>query len=612
MRIGPHKVAEETFEFTVWAPRVESMTLEILDPAHAGKGFAMAPLERGYFRSVVEGIGNGVRYQFLLDGRTARPDPASHFQSEDVHSPSTLVDHDLFPWTDTCFRPVPLSRYIVYELHVGTFTPEGTFDGVLSRLDHLVDLGVTVLELMPVAQFPGDRNWGYDGVYPFAVQAGYGGPEGLKRLVDACHGRGLSVILDVVYNHLGPEGNYLRDFGPYFTDHYRTPWGEAVNFDGPDSDEVRNYFLQNAEYWFSRYHLDGLRLDATHSIFDQTPEPFLRKLAFSARRFTEESGLPKVLIAESNLNDPRLVLPPAVQGYGLDAVWSDDFHHVVHTLLTGEDQGYYADYGRFTQLVEVLEQGFAFTGGYSPFRRRSHGSRTDTLPGSAFVFCIQNHDQIGNRMNGERLSALLGFEELKLAAGLLLLAPALPLLFMGEEYAEDNPFLYFISHLDQDLVEAVRRGRSEEFKEFNWKAEPPDPQDPETLARSRLDWTKVEKGRHATMLALYRELIILRGSFSALRFPDRERTRVLPFLKEQVVALLREGDTEQLLCLFNLGKADASPGGAGFPPPGEWKLLLDSADLRFGGPDGTVPERLSATPRIRARSFTIHLRQEGE
>jgi maltooligosyltrehalose trehalohydrolase len=612
MRIGPHKVAEETFEFTVWAPRVESMTLEILDPARAGKGIAMAPLERGYFRSVVEGIGNGARYRFLLDGKTARPDPASHLQSEDVHSPSTLVDHDLFPWTDSCFRPVPLSHYIVYELHVGTFTPEGTFDGVLSRLDHLVDLGVTVLELMPVAQFPGDRNWGYDGVYPFAVQAGYGGPEGLKRLVDACHGRGLSVILDVVYNHLGPEGNYLRDFGPYFTDHYRTPWGEAVNFDGPDSDEVRNYFLQNAESWFSRYHLDGLRLDATHSIFDQTPEPFLRKLAFSARRFTEESGLPKVLIAESNLNDPRLVLPPAVHGYGLDAVWSDDFHHVVHTLLTGEDQGYYADYGRFTQLVEVLEQGFAFTGGYSPFRRRSHGSRTDTLPGSAFVFCIQNHDQIGNRMNGERLSVLLGFEELKLAAGLLLLAPALPMLFMGEEYAEDNPFLYFISHLDQDLVEAVRRGRSEEFREFNWNAEPPDPQAPETLARSRLDWTKVEKGRHATMLALYRELIILRGSYSALRFPDRERTRVLPFLKERVVALLREGDTEQLLCLFNLGKADAFPGGAGFPPPGEWKLLLDSADLRFGGPGGTVPERLSATPRIRARSFTIHLRQEGE
>jgi maltooligosyltrehalose trehalohydrolase len=605
MRIGPHKIGEEAYEFTVWAPRARSVDLEILSPHRLT--MPMRPLDRGYFRVVVEKVGHGARYRFLLDGRTARPDPVSHFQAEDVHGPSTLIDHDRFSWTDQGFRPVPLARYVIYELHVGTFTPEGTFEGAIGKLDHLVELGVTALEIMPVAQFPGSRNWGYDGVHPFAVQASYGGPDGLKRLVDGCHGRGLSVILDVVYNHLGPEGNYLRDFGAYFTDHYRTPWGEAVNFDGPDSDEVRAYFLHNAEHWFDRYHIDGLRLDATHSIYDQTPEPFLRELARVARRHTERSGLVKTLIAESNLNDPRLVQPLELNGFGLDAVWSDDFHHVVHTLLTGEDQGYYADYGRFAQLADVLEKGFAFTGQYSPFRRRSHGSPAGSLPGQAFVFCTQNHDQVGNRLNGDRLSTLVGFAELKLAAGLLLLAPGLPLLFMGEEYAEDNPFLYFISHLDPDLVEAVRQGRKEEFHEFKWAEEPPDPQNERTFARSRLDWSKPASGRHATMLALYRELLRLRRSHPALGFPDRNRTRVRPFLKERVLTMLRKGDTEQVLCLFNLGGEPAGLGGAEFPPPGDWVLLLDSADRRWDGPGGSMPARLSDNPLLPARSFALYL-----
>jgi maltooligosyltrehalose trehalohydrolase len=607
MRIGPHKVSDGTFEFTVWAPKCGSVDLEVISPS--GSRMPMQAIGRGYFRALAEGIEGGARYRFLLDGKTARPDPASHLQEEDVHGPSTLVDHDRFGWTDQGFRPVPLAQYILYEIHVGTFTPEGTFDGAVGKLDHLVDLGVTAVEIMPVAQFPGSRNWGYDGAYPFAVQASYGGPEGLKRFVDACHFRGFSVVLDVVYNHLGPEGSYLRDFGPYFTDHYRTPWGEALNFDGPGSDEVRAYFLANAEHWFSRYHLDGLRLDATHSIYDQTPEPFLRKLGLLARRHTQLTGLPKTLIAESNLNDPRLVLSPELNGYGLDSAWSDDFHHVVHTLLTGEKDGYYADYGRFTQLVDVLEQGFAFTGQYSPFRRRSHGGRTGALPGEAFVFFLQNHDQVGNRMTGERLTSLVSFEDLKLAAGLLLLAPGLPLLFMGEEYAEDNPFLYFVSHLDEGLVEAVRRGRSEEFKEFKWTAEPSDPQDEETFSRSRLDWGKPARGRHATMLDLYRTLIGLRRTTAALRFPDRSRVHVLPFLEERSIAMLRQGDSEGALCLFNLGDRPATLGGDGFPPPGRWERHLDSADHRWGGPGSTMPAQLSAEHSLSPASFAVYLQR---
>ena len=373
---------------------------------------------------------------------------------------------------------------------------------MIDRLDDLAALGVNAVELMPVAQFPGTRAWGYEGVYPFAVQDSYGGPDELKRLVDACHGRGLAVVLDVVYNHLGPEGNYLADFGPYFSDKYRTPWGKALNFDGPYSDEVRNFFIENALHWFGRYHIDALRLDAIQGVFDQSATPFLIELAQAAARFSDESGRRVSLIAESDLNDARVVKPAAAGGLGLDGVWADDFHHALHALLTAERTGYYVDFGKVADLVTALKEGFVYQGGYSTYRKRRHGNATTGVPAEKFVIFCQNHDQTGNRKTGERLAALVPFEALKLAAGLLLTAPYVPLLFMGEEYGEDNPFLYFADYSDPDLARAVRQGRREEFRAFGWEGEVPDPLDAGTFAASKIEWEKRLPGQGKDIVRL--------------------------------------------------------------------------------------------------------------
>jgi maltooligosyltrehalose trehalohydrolase len=363
---------------------------------------------------------------------------------------------------------------------VGTFTPEGTFEAIIPHLDELRELGITAVELMPVAQFPGTRNWGYDGVYPFAVQNSYGGPEGLKRLVNACHGRGIAVVLDVVYNHLGPEGNYLWDFGPYFTDRYKTPWGSAINFDGPHSDPVRRLFIENALYWVTEFRMDGLRIDAVHGILDFSAYPFLEELASAVHEKAERLNRRVYVIAESDLNDTRVIRSRELGGYGLDAQWNDDFHHALHTLLTEDQTGYYQDFGRLGDLVKAFREGFVCSGQYSSYRRRRHGNSSRDIPAGCFVVFAQNHDQVGNRMRGERLSQLVCRERMKLAAGVVFLSPFIPLLFMGEEYGETAPFPYFISHSDADLVEAVRRGRREEFAAFGWSQEPPDPQIPMT------------------------------------------------------------------------------------------------------------------------------------
>ncbi|MGH2689592.1 MAG: malto-oligosyltrehalose trehalohydrolase, partial [Actinomycetota bacterium] len=427
---------------------------------------ALEPGDEGWFRGVVDDVRPGDRYLLRLDGGVERPDPASRYQPEGPHGPSEVVDPSAFEWTDEAWRPPAFEDMVVYEVHPGTFSPEGTFAGIAARLDHLVDLGVNALEIMPVAQFPGERNWGYDGVGLYAVQNSYGGPDGLRALVDACHARGVAVVLDVVYNHLGPEGNYLDEFGPYFTDRYSTPWGRAVNYDGPYSDEVRVFFLENARYWFLDFHVDGLRLDAIHGIFDASAHPFLQELAAETTGLEEEMGRQFPLIAESDLNDVRIIRPRERGGYGLDAQWSDDFHHSVHALLTGERNGYYQDYGTPDHLVRALNHGFVYSGQRSVYRKRRHGNEPDDIEPSQLVVSIQNHDQVGNRMMGERLTGLVGFERLKLAAGLLLLSPSVPLLFMGEEYGETAPFLYFVSHTDAELSELVRKGRTEEFKSF--------------------------------------------------------------------------------------------------------------------------------------------------
>ncbi|MEJ2100907.1 MAG: malto-oligosyltrehalose trehalohydrolase [Desulfobacterales bacterium] len=499
--------------FLVWAPLAEAVDLRIVYPHE--RITQLEKIGKGYHQIILGDIDPAVHYVYRLHSQQSpgsakeRPDPASRHQPQGVHGPSQVVFPD-FDWADADWPGLPLSQYIIYELHVGAFTPEGTFDAVIPYLDRLTDIGCTAVELMPVAQFPGDRNWGYDGTYPFAAQHSYGGPQGLKRLVDACHRKGLAVVMDVVYNHLGPEGNYLRDFGPYFTDFYKTPWGEAVNFDGPHSDDVRRFFIESALYWVRDCHVDALRIDAVHAILDFSARPFLEQLALRIHREAERLNRRVYCIAESALNDTRVIRCREFGGFELDAQWNDDFHHALHSLLTGEMSGYYQDFGRLQDLSLSWRDGFVYSGRYSAYRRRRHGNSSRSIAARQFVVFAQNHDQIGNRMNSERLTQLITFEQLKLAAGVVLLSPFIPLLFMGEEYGEVAPFPYFISHSDPDLVEAVREGRRREFAAFGWQENPPDPQDEATFLRAKLNPTLCHQGHHQVLMSFYRELIRLR------------------------------------------------------------------------------------------------------
>ena len=546
---------------------------------------------RGYFEAILDGVSPCARYQFLLDGSRKRPDPASRFQPEGVHGASQIFNPADYQWQDAGWKGITLDKYVLYELHVGTFTRQGTFAAVTSRLDELKDLGVTAIEIMPVAQFPGSRNWGYDGVAPYAAQNSYGGPLELQKLVDACHVRGLAVVLDVVYNHFGPEGNYLAEFGPYFTDDYRTPWGQAINFDGPDSDEVVRYFVENARYWLGEMHFDALRLDAIHSIVDRNARPFLQILSAEIECLRAETDRQIYLIAESDLNDRRVILPRAVEGLGMDAQWSDDFHHSLHVRLTGEDSGYYADYADSVCLPRSINEGFVYTGQYSRSRRRRHGSPSADLPGQQFVICTQNHDQIGNRMLGERLSKLASFDALKLAAGLLLLSPSLPLLFMGEEYGEPAPFQYFTSHSDPSLIEAVRKGRREEFASFAWKGEPLDPQSESTFAKCILNWNLRWQSPHQELLAFYGELLNLRRTLPALQRLDKTASHAELLADTSVLALHRKHSTHPIMAIFNL---EGNPATFKFPATCEkWTNLLDSSDNRFGGTGNSLPATIS-------------------
>jgi maltooligosyltrehalose trehalohydrolase len=456
-------------------------------------------------------IAPGSDYGFSLDGGAPLPDPRSPWQPLGVHGPSRVVDHDAFPWDDADWSAPPLAPGLIYELHVGTFTPEGTFDAAATRLRHLRDLGVTHVELMPVAEFPGSRGWGYDGVDLYAPHHAYGGPAGLKRFVNACHARGLAVLLDVVYNHLGPDGNYLASFGPYFTKRYTTPWGAAINLDGRGSDEVRRFLCDNALMWLREYHIDGLRIDAVHAIVDTSAVHILEQLAEEVEALAGQLGRPLVLVAESDLNDPRLIRPRDVGGYGLDAQWNEDFHHALHAVLTGERQGYYADFGSLADVAKALVDGFVYEGQPSLYRGRRHGRSARGISGHRFVGFVQNHDQVGNRAQGGRLSRLVSPGRLQIAAALLFTAPYVPLLFMGEEWGTSTPFLYFTDHADPELGRAVREGRRSEFAAFGWDpSEIPDPQAHETLARSTLNWAELEREPHRAMLAWYRALAALR------------------------------------------------------------------------------------------------------
>jgi maltooligosyltrehalose trehalohydrolase len=489
------------------------------------------------------------------------------------------VDPDAFQWADTGWQGLPVADLIIYELHVGTFSRAGTFDGVVERLPMLRDLGVTAIEIMPVSEFPGSRNWGYDGVSTYAVQSTYGGPNGLKRLVDAAHRQGLAVLLDVVYNHLGPEGNYLREFGPYFSDRYRTTWGDGLNLDGPDSDEVRRYVVDNAVYWVTEYHLDGLRLDAVDRIVDLSPVHIAEELGAAVHAQGEALGRRTLVIAEIDANDPRWVRPREVGGFGMDAHWSDDFHHSVHVALTGEQKGYYADFTEPGAIAKVLGRRYVNDGRYSPHRRRRHGRSAVDVSADRFVVAIQNHDQVGNRARGERLASLVSRDALRLAAALLLLSPYVPLLFMGEEHGETDPFLYFVSHSDPALIEAVRKGRQEEFASFGWKGEIPDPQAEETFEASRPRWDRAESEEGARMVALYRELIRLRRTEPALR-PGAAAVRVRNDEAAGWVAVRYDTEASVLQAVFNLAAEVRVVPLAG---DGQWSIALSSDAPAYGG-----------------------------
>ena len=502
-------------EFRVWAPGKNSV-----DVVTGGRQLPMRPAAGGWWVSSVDGAGPGSDYAFRVDGGPARPDPRSPFQPDGIDGPSRVVDHAAFAWTDGRWRGLPLAGSVLYECHVGTFSAEGTFDGAIGHLDHLAGLGVDAIELLPVAEFSGPRGWGYDGVDLFAPHHAYGGPDGLKRLVDAAHSRGLGVVMDVVYNHLGPAGNYLPEFGPYFSERHQTNWGPAINFDGPGSDEVRRFVIDNALMWLRDYHCDGLRLDAVHAIVDDSATHILEELGTEVAALAANQGRPLFLAAESDLNDPRFVRGTEAGGYGLDAAWADEWHHALHATLTGDRSGYYEDFGPLALLAKALRQAWVYDGVYSPYRRRVFGRSPAGLSGSQFVVCTQNHDQVGNRAMGERSGALMSDGRLRVAAALLLSSPFVPLLFQGEEWGASTPFQYFTSHEDPELGRVVSRGRREEFASFGWSPDGvPDPQDPATFERSKLDWAEPGKERHASLLAWYTELIAMRRQVPALTDP---------------------------------------------------------------------------------------------
>ena len=535
--------------FEVWAPTAKRVELAL-----NGRRLPMVSIAGGrWVYDADTPCEDGSRYGFSIDGGPVRPDPRSPFQPEGVHGLSATVDHHRFHWHDEGWRGFYFPGSVLYELHVGTFTSAGTFEAAIERLPHLVELGVDAIELLPVAEFSGNRGWGYDGVHLYAPHHAYGGPSGLKRLVDACHRHGLGVIIDVVYNHLGPVGNYLAEYGPYFSKRHHTHWGEAINFDGQQAGEVRKWAIDNGLMWLREYRCDGLRLDAVHAIVDQSATHLLQEMAADVAALAAAEGRPLWLVAESDLNDPRFVRPAECGGFGLQAAWADDFHHAVHALLSGERSGYYADYGAVAQLAKALRQAWVFDGNWSSHRQRYHGAATGGLTADRFVVSIQNHDQVGNRAQGDRLSHLVSLGRQKMAAAWLLTAPFVPLLFQGEEWGASTPFLYFTDHEDPQLGEAVRQGRRREFTAFGWAPEEiPDPQSAETFARSRLNWEELDKDVHAELLTFYRALIALRRREAELTDPRFSRAQV-HFDQEAGWVVLRRG---AIAVLSNLGNTE--------------------------------------------------------
>ncbi|MDB5112072.1 MAG: malto-oligosyltrehalose trehalohydrolase [Mucilaginibacter sp.] len=574
-----------TAEILVWAPLADSVFISIRDQAL----LPLAKQELGYWKLDTDRLKPGMTYRFIINNEPV-PDVASLFQPDSVHGPSQAFNVNDFNWTDGSWQNIALQDYLMYELHTGTFTPESTFEGIEQKLDYLIDLGITAIELMPVAQFPGDRNWGYDGVYPFAVQNSYGGPFGLQQLVNACHRKGLAVVLDVVYNHVGPEGNYLNKYGPYFTDKYKTPWGNAVNFDDAGCNQVRRYFIENALMWFRDFHVDALRMDAVHAIKDLSPKHILREIKEHVDELMQQTGKIHYLIVECDLNDTRFINPLDQQGYGMDTQWIDEFHHALRVTAGGKKEGYYSDFNPVSSLAEAYVNGYVYHGQYSVHREKYFGTTTENNPGRQFVVFSQNHDQVGNRMLGERSSQLFSFEMQKLLAGAVMVSPFLPMLFMGEEYSEPHPFLYFISHTDPELVIAVRKGRKAEFAAFHSEGEAPNPDAMKTFQQSKLQWDILDEEPQKTMLQYYKALIALRKKYPALKIPDRKKLKIAYDESAKTITLHRWQDTQSIVCFMNFS-AEQQP----IIIPNDiqqWQKLFDSADRKWKG-TASSPELIS-------------------
>ncbi|WP_018620432.1 malto-oligosyltrehalose trehalohydrolase [Spirosoma luteum] len=600
----------------VWAPLVKHVALKIYGQP------AAIPLKKevlGYWRLTTDQLNPGDLYTFLLDGRQDYPDPVSLCQPRGVHGPSEAIDTASFAWSDQNWVNPPLHQYLLYELHTGTFTSEGTFQALESKLDYLKAMGINAIEIMPVAQFSGSRNWGYDGVYTYAVQNSYGGARGLQHLINACHEKGIAVVLDVVYNHFGPEGNYQSKFGPYLTDKYCTPWGKAVNFDDAWCDGVRRFVIENALMWFRDFHVDALRLDAVHAIKDFSPVHILEELRGAVDQLMDVTGRRHYVLVESDLNDPRYIKSRAASGYGMDAQWMDEFHHALRVAIGEEKKGYYADFEGVTHLAKAYQDGYVYDGQFSPVRQKLFGLKAEHNPGEQFIVFSQNHDQVGNRKLGERSSALYSFEALKLMAGAVLVSPYIPLLFMGEEWAETNPFLYFVSHSEPDLVEAVRQGRKEEFAAFHSGEEVPDPQSEETFDQAKLPWNRLAEEPHKTMLRYYQTLIALRQQLPALAQLDRRQLTAVANEEMNTLVLHRWHGDQHVLCLMNFSK---NPQTLQVPAVGEdplpWQKLLDSADACWqpgtqGQPHSAPDSVVNAESiRLQPESFILYAQHHDQ
>lgn len=534
--------------FGVWAPKAKTMSLKW----RGGALLMGGPNKRGWWTLDVEEAGGGDDYSFLMDDDpTAYPDPRGLRQPNGVHGASQIYCHDAFEWHDQLWRGAPRTGAVLYEVHIGTFSKAGTFDGAIEHLEYLVDLGVTHIEVMPVAEFAGDRGWGYDGVALFATHEPYGGPNGFKRLIDACHAKGLSVILDVVYNHFGPVGNYANKFGPYLTSKHKTPWGDAVNLDEGGSDEVRRFFCDNALMWLKDYHCDGLRFDAVHEFYDKSAVNFMEQLSVEVERLSATVGREYYLIAESDLNDPQVIRPQEAHGYGMDSQWSDDFHHALFSLLYTKEpgRGYYGDFGKLSDLHKALKHAYVYDGQYSSYRKRKHGRLVEGLSAHHFVHFDQNHDQVGNRALGERLEHLCGMDVAKVSIGLVLMAPYVPMLFMGEEFAASTPFLYFADHDDDEMRRLVVEGRKRDFALFGFGDDVPNPAEMETFEQSKLKWDEINEGKHAEMLGWVKALIKLRRSTVALNDGSMQHLMVSSDERKQTLVLQRD----EVRIVLNLG-----------------------------------------------------------